>query len=64
MAITFGCSLLVMLLLTLVKPLKQDVVMPVNESMNLESSKGAKFAGAVILIICAALYITFSGLFF
>lgn len=64
MAITFGCSLLVMLLLTLVKPLKQDVVMPVNESMNLESSKGAKFAGAGILIICAALYITFSGLFF
>ncbi len=64
MAITFGCSLLVMLILTLVKPLKQDIVMPVNESMDMSSSLGAKIAGASVLIACVALYITFSGLWF
>lgn len=64
MAITFACSLGVMLILTLVKPLKQDVVMPVNENMNLESSAGAKFAGVSVLAICFALYFIFSGLWF
>ncbi len=64
MAITFGCSLFVMLTLTLVKPLKQDIVMPVNENMDLSSSIGAKVAGASVLIICFALYFIFSGLWF
>ncbi len=64
MAITFGCSLLVMSILTLVKPLKQDVVMPENKNMNLSSSLGAKIGGASVLIICFVLYFTFSGLWF
>ncbi len=64
MAITFGCSLLVMLTLTLVKPLKQDVVLPVNENMNIDSSAGAKLAGAMVLIVAVALYVIFSGMFF
>lgn len=64
MAITFACSLAVMALLTLVKPLKQEIQMPENTAIDLSSSKGAKVAGIAILAICAALYITFSGLFF
>ena len=64
MAITFACSLGVMLVLTLVKPLKQDVEMPVNENMYLESSAGAMFAGVSVLAICFALYFIFSGLWF
>ena len=64
MAITFGCSLFVMLALTLVKPLKQDVVLPENKNMNLNSSRGAQIAGASVLITCIALYFVFSGLWF
>ena len=64
MAITFACSLGVMLVLTLVKPLKQDVVMPVNSNMDLTSSKGAKIAGISVLVVVFALYFTFSGLWF
>ena len=63
MAITFACSLGVMALLTLVKPLKQDIVMPVNENMDLSSSRGAKIAGVTVLALSFALYFIFSGLF-
>ncbi len=64
MAITFACSLGVMFLLTLLKPLKQEIVMPENTTMDLSSSKGAKLGGAMVLIVCAVLYFVFSGLFF
>ena len=63
MAITFACSLGVMALLTLVKPLKQDILMPVNENMDLSSSRGAKIAGVTVLALSFALYFIFSGLF-
>ena len=52
-----------MALLTLVKPLKQDIVMPVNENMDLSSSRGAKIAGVTVLALSFALYFIFSGLF-
>ncbi len=64
MAITFGCSLLVMLFLTLFKPLRQDVVMPVNEKMDVSSSMQARVAGIAVLIVTGILYFTFSGLWF
>jgi len=64
MAITFGCALLVMLMLTLVKPLKQDVVLPENKNMDLSSSFGTQIAGGAVLIICLILYFIFSGLWF
>ncbi len=64
MAITFACSIGVMAVLTLVKPLKQDISMPENTSIDLSSSRSAKYAGIAILAACAVLYITFSGLFF
>ena len=64
MAITFACSLAVMYILTLVKPLKQEVEMPENTSIDLSSSKGAKLAGIAVLTLCVILYVVFSGLFF
>ena len=64
MAITFACSLAVMFILTLVKPLKQEVEMPNNTSIDLSSSKGAKLAGIAVLALCVILYVVFSGLFF
>ena len=53
-----------MAVLTLVKPLKQDIEMPVNTTMDLTSSTGAKIGGAAILVISALLYFIFSGLWF
>ena len=64
MAITFACSLAVMFILTLVKPLKQEVEMPENTSIDLSSSKSAKLGGLAVLAISVLLYIVFSGLFF
>ncbi|MBQ2721430.1 MAG: hypothetical protein IJF70_00845, partial [Opitutales bacterium] len=64
MAITFACSLTVMFILTLVKPLKQEVEMPENTSIDLSSSKSAKLGGLAVLAISVLLYIVFSGLFF
>ncbi len=64
MAITFGCAMLVMLALTLVKPLKQDIVLPENKNMDLRFSRSAMFGGIAVLAICFALYFTFSGLWF
>lgn len=64
MAITFACSLGVMAFLTIFKPLKQDIVMPVNTTMDLSSSKGAKIGGAAVLIVSGLLYFIFSGLWF
>ena len=64
MAITFGCAMLVMLALTLVKPLKQDIVLPENKNMDLRSSRSAMFGGIAVLAICFVLYFTFSGLWF
>ena len=49
---------------TLAKPLKQDIEMPVNTSMDLSSSTGAKIGGAAVLAISALLYFIFSGLWF
>lgn len=63
MAITFACSLGIMLLLTLVKPLKQPVELPENKNMDLSSSLGAKLAGAGVLFVTVVLYVVFSGIF-
>lgn len=64
MAITFACSLSMMAILTIVKPLKQDLVLPVNTDMDLSSSKGAQIGGIAVLAASIALYVIFSGLFF
>ncbi len=56
------CFLLVLALctiLTIVNPLKKPVEMPVNDKINLESSKTAKIGGVAVIIATVILYIIF-----
>ena len=59
MAICFFIVLLAGVLLTLLKPMKQPVTMPVNDAIALESSTGAKAVGVLIIIATLALYAFF-----
>lgn len=59
MAICFFIVLLAGVVLTLLKPMKQPVVMPVNDAIELESSSGAKAVGILIVIATLALYACF-----
>ncbi|MBB3204562.1 SSS family solute:Na+ symporter [Rhodopirellula rubra] len=59
MALCFFIVLLTGLVVTLVNPLKTPVTMPVNEKMNLESSKGAQIAGGLIILATMGLYYYF-----
>ena len=62
MAICFGLCIVLMTILTLLKPLAQPIEFKHNTTMNLETSKGALFAGLLIIIITLALYLVFSPL--
>lgn len=59
MAICFFAVLLVLGIMTLIKPLPQPVVMPVNEKMNMTSSKDVKIFGILVVIATLALYVIF-----
>ncbi len=59
MAICFFIVLLAGLLLTIFKPMKEAVTMPVNEEIALESSGSAKIVGAIVVIATIALYAVF-----
>ena len=59
MALCFGILLFVLTVLTLLRPLKTPVELPVNEKMNLETSKGAKAFGIVVVVLTLALYVVF-----
>jgi len=59
MAICFFIVLLAGIILTLVKPMKNPVVLPVNDQIELESSKGAKIVGVGVVIATIALYAVF-----
>lgn len=60
MAITFVSILAVMLAMTLIRPLRQEITMPVNENMKIEHSPAVYAMGAVVLASVASLYIFFS----
>ena len=60
MAITFIAVLIIMLALTLVKPLKQEIVMPENKKMNVENSPSVYIMGIAIIAITCSLYVIFS----
>ena len=62
MAICFGLCLVVMTIITLIKPLKEPIVFRQNTTINLETSTGAKIAGIVVVILVLALYVIFSPL--
>ncbi len=59
MALTFGLVLATLTVMTIVKPLSAPVELPVNEKMDVSSSKGALAAGLLVCVLTAVLYYTF-----
>ncbi len=60
MAITFGACIFIMLLITVIKPLKQPIEFKLNTTIELHTSNGAKIAGVLVVIITLLLYFVFS----
>jgi len=60
MAICFGLCLVVMWIITLMRPLSEPVEFKRQSNVDLTSSKGAKLAGILVVIITLALYVIFS----
>lgn len=59
MAICFFIVLLAGLVLTILKPMKEPVTMPVNDEIALESSGSAKIVGAIVVLATLYLYAVF-----
>lgn len=59
MALCFVILLIVLTIITITKPLKQPVVLPVNEKMDMTSSAGTKIFGLVVVALTIALYVIF-----
>jgi SSS family solute:Na+ symporter len=59
MAICFGVVFVVMMGITLVKPLAKPVVLPTTDLIALESSKVAKWGGVGVVIATLLLYVVF-----
>jgi SSS family solute:Na+ symporter len=64
MAICFALVLIVMTLITLIKPLPKPIEFRHNTTIDLQSSKGALFAGLVVILITLVFYVLFSPLVF
>jgi len=60
MAICFALCLVIMAVITVVKPLPQPVEFRTNTKIELHSSKGALAAGVVVVIVTLILYAIFS----
>jgi SSS family solute:Na+ symporter len=59
MALCFIILLIVLTLVTLIKPLKQPVQLPVNEKMDMTVSQGTKIFGWVVVALTVVLYVIF-----
>ncbi len=59
MAITVGVLALVLLVLTLLRPLSEPVELPVQSKIEMTSSSGAKLFGVIVVAATAALYVLF-----
>lgn len=60
MAICFGLCLLVMAVISVLKPLPEPIVFEQKSKLDLRSSNGAKVAGIVVIVITLTLYFLFS----
>jgi len=60
MAICLALCMVVMAIITVLKPLSEPIEFKQVSKLNLRSSKGAKIAGVVVVIITLALYFLFS----
>ncbi|MFO7447988.1 MAG: solute:sodium symporter family transporter [Ignavibacteriaceae bacterium] len=59
MAITFAVILVIMALITLIKPLKQPVTLPKREDIDMSPTPKAKFLGISVVVITLILYLIF-----
>ena len=59
MAVCFFIVLAVLTIITILKPLPKPVELPVNEKMNLSTSKNAKVFGIFVVVLTVLLYIIF-----
>jgi SSS family solute:Na+ symporter len=64
MAICFGLCLLIMAIITAVKPLAQPIEFKKQSNLDLRSSNVAKVAGIVVVILTLILYVLFSPIGF
>lgn len=64
MAICFALVLIVMSLITLIKPLAQPMQFEQKTTMNIKSSKGAAVAGVFVVLLTLLLYLLFSPFMF
>lgn len=62
MAICFGLCLVVMWVITMMRPLPQPIEFKKQSNLNLASSKGALVAGVLIVLITLTFYVIFSPL--
>lgn len=59
MALSFGCVLLIMSIITIIKPLQTPRVLPHNDKLDLKSSPAAKVCGVGVVIVTLILYVIF-----
>jgi SSS family solute:Na+ symporter len=59
MAITFGVVILVMAIITILKPLPQPKVLPIREEFDMKPSGSVLWLGGAVIAITIALYIIF-----
>jgi SSS family solute:Na+ symporter len=59
MAITFALVLIIMAVITAVRPLKVPVTMPVNEDFDMKPSRSVYTAGLAVIAVTIVLYIIF-----
>jgi SSS family solute:Na+ symporter len=62
MAVCFALCLVIMAAITMVRPMAQAVVLPHNTTISLDSSRGAKIGGVLVVAITLLLYFVFSPL--
>jgi solute:Na+ symporter, SSS family len=60
MAVCFALCLAIMTAIRLLKPLPGPIVFQQQTTIDLESSRGAKLAGALVIVIALILYVVFS----
>lgn len=59
MAITFGLILLIMFIITMVKPLSKPKVMPVREDFDMKPTPVVAWMGVAVVVITIGLYVVF-----
>jgi len=62
MAICFILCLIVMTIITIIKPLREPMQFELKTTMDVKSSKGAAIAGVFVILLTISLYILFSPL--